>query len=47
VGAIFDRVFYEGNPRNDWAGLQTVPFGAQQRRRRRVHRARRAYLHPR
>jgi nitrite reductase (NO-forming) len=28
VGAIFDRVFYEGNPRNDWAGLQTVPFGA-------------------
>jgi nitrite reductase (NO-forming) len=28
VGAIFDRVFYEGNPRNDWEGLQTVPFGA-------------------
>jgi nitrite reductase (NO-forming) len=28
VGAIFDRVFYEGNPRNDWAGLQTVPFRA-------------------
>ena len=28
VGAIFDRVFYEGNPQNAWAGLQTVPFGA-------------------
>jgi nitrite reductase (NO-forming) len=28
VGTIFDRVFFEGNPRNDWAGLQTVPFGA-------------------
>ncbi|MPZ21336.1 MAG: hypothetical protein GEV06_26080 [Luteitalea sp.] len=28
VGAIFDRVFYEGNPRNDWTGLQTVPLGA-------------------
>jgi nitrite reductase (NO-forming) len=28
VGAIFDRVFYEGNPKNDWAGMQTVPFGA-------------------
>ena len=28
VGAIFDRVFYEGNPRNEWTGLQTVPFGA-------------------
>ena len=22
VGAIFDRVFYEGNPRNEWSGLQ-------------------------
>jgi nitrite reductase (NO-forming) len=28
VGAIFDRVFYEGNPANDWAGMQTVAFGA-------------------
>jgi nitrite reductase (NO-forming) len=28
VGAIFDRVFYEGNPRNDWSGMQTVAFGA-------------------
>lgn len=28
VGAIFDRVFFEGNPRNDWGGFQTVPFGA-------------------
>jgi nitrite reductase (NO-forming) len=28
IGAIFDRVFYEANPRNDWHGLQTVPLGA-------------------
>jgi nitrite reductase (NO-forming) len=28
VGAIFDRVFYEGNPRNDSAGMQTVVLGA-------------------
>jgi nitrite reductase (NO-forming) len=28
AGAIFDRVFYEGNPRNDSGGLQTVLFGA-------------------
>jgi nitrite reductase (NO-forming) len=28
VGAIFDRVFYEGNPRNDWSGMQTVLLGA-------------------
>ena len=28
VGAIFDRVFMEGNPRNEWFGMQTVPFGA-------------------
>ena len=28
VGAIFDRVFYEGNTRNDWSGMQTVSFGA-------------------
>ena len=28
IGAIFDRVFYEGNPRNEWFGLQTVPLGA-------------------
>ena len=28
VGAIFDRVFYEGNTRNDWFGMQTVAFGA-------------------
>ncbi len=27
-GAIFDRVFSEGTPRNDWAGMQTVAFGA-------------------
>ena len=28
VGTIFDRIFYEGNPANDWAGMQTVAFGA-------------------
>lgn len=28
IGAIFDRVFYEGNPRNDWRGMQTVALGA-------------------
>lgn len=28
VGAIFDRVYYEGNPANDWRGMQTVLLGA-------------------
>lgn len=28
IGAIFDRVFFEGNPRNDWHGLQTLVLGA-------------------
>ena len=28
VGAIFDRVFYEGNPKNEWRGMQTVLLGA-------------------
>jgi nitrite reductase (NO-forming) len=28
VGAIFDKVFFEGNPHNVWTGMQTVPFGA-------------------
>jgi len=28
VGVIFDRVWYEGNPKNDWHGMQTVLFGA-------------------
>ncbi len=28
VGAIFDRVFHEGNPRNDMSGLQTILLGA-------------------
>ena len=28
IGAIFDRVFYEGNPMNDWRGMQTVVLGA-------------------
>ena len=28
IGAIFDRVFYEGNPLNDWRGMQTVSLGA-------------------
>jgi hypothetical protein len=25
---VFDRVLYEGNPRNDWHGMQTVLLGA-------------------
>ena len=28
VGAIFDRVWYEGNPQNEWRGMQTVLLGA-------------------
>jgi nitrite reductase (NO-forming) len=28
IGTVFDRVFYEGNPKNDWHGMQTVPLGA-------------------
>lgn len=28
VGTIFDRVWYEGNPHNEWRGMQTVPLGA-------------------
>ena len=28
IGTIFDRVFYEGNPLNDWRGMQTVTLGA-------------------
>jgi nitrite reductase (NO-forming) len=28
VGAIFDRVFYEGHPKNAWEGMQTVLLGA-------------------
>jgi nitrite reductase (NO-forming) len=28
IGAIFDRVFYEGNLGNDWRGMQTVSLGA-------------------
>lgn len=28
IGAIFDRVWYEGDPRNDWYGMQTVLLGA-------------------
>ena len=28
VGTIFDRVWYEGNPRNEWRGMQTVALGA-------------------
>ena len=28
VGAIFDRVFYEGNPATTGPGMQTVAFGA-------------------
>ncbi len=28
IGAIFDRVWYEGNPANLWRGMQTVLLGA-------------------
>jgi nitrite reductase (NO-forming) len=28
IGAIFDRVFFEGNPLNDMRGMQTVALGA-------------------
>jgi nitrite reductase (NO-forming) len=28
VGTILDRVWYEGNPLNEWRGMQTVPLGA-------------------
>jgi nitrite reductase (NO-forming) len=28
VGAIFDRVWYEGNLKNEWHGMQTVLLGA-------------------
>lgn len=28
IGTIFDRVYYEGNPANDWRGMQTVALGA-------------------
>ena len=28
IGAIFDRVWYEGNLKNEWRGMQTVLLGA-------------------
>jgi nitrite reductase (NO-forming) len=28
IGAIFDRVWYEGNPRNEMRGMQTVLIGS-------------------
>ena len=28
IGAIFDRVWYEGNPRNEWRGMQTALVGS-------------------
>ncbi|MCL4812295.1 MAG: multicopper oxidase domain-containing protein [Vicinamibacteraceae bacterium] len=28
IGTVLDRVYYEGNPGNDWRGLQTVVLGA-------------------
>jgi nitrite reductase (NO-forming) len=28
IGSIFDRVWYEGNPHNEWRGMQTVLLGA-------------------
>jgi nitrite reductase (NO-forming) len=28
IGTILDRVYYEGNPQNEWHGMQTVALGA-------------------
>ena len=28
IGAIFDRVWYEGTPRNEWRGMQTALIGS-------------------
>ena len=28
IGAVFDRVYHEGTPGNDWRGMQTVVLGA-------------------
>ncbi|MGH9370332.1 MAG: hypothetical protein ACRD15_02240 [Vicinamibacterales bacterium] len=28
IGAIFDRVWHEGNPRNEWRGMQTALIGS-------------------
>jgi nitrite reductase (NO-forming) len=28
IGLVFDRVYYEGNPHNEWRGMQTVALGA-------------------
>ena len=28
IGAIFDRVWYEGNPKNEWHGMQTALIGS-------------------
>jgi nitrite reductase (NO-forming) len=28
IGAIFDRVWYEGNPQNEWRGMQTALIGS-------------------
>jgi nitrite reductase (NO-forming) len=28
IGSIFDRIWYEGNPHNEWRGMQTVLLGA-------------------
>jgi nitrite reductase (NO-forming) len=28
IGAIFDRVWYEGNPKNEWRGMQTALIGS-------------------
>jgi nitrite reductase (NO-forming) len=28
IGAIFDRVYYEGNPKNEWRGMQTALIGS-------------------
>ena len=36
VGTIFDRVWIEGNPDNQFRGMQTVLLGSSQQRHRRV-----------
>ena len=28
IGAIFDRVWYKGNPKNGWRGMQTALIGS-------------------
>ena len=44
VGTIFDRVWLEGNPDNQFRGVQTVLLGVEQRDRR-IHDSGGRYLH--